>query len=143
MGKFFRWIPSQHAVAALRDGMVSHNQSALWVFESTGTYKPGNNITRGAYLLAYEVTDTATTNIKTVKTINFLDVNYVGESDHPLFNIVKDNEPGAYGIGRHRQKTTNLHATTRYARKSEVAWALGLNEREVGVAYRPEKAWGR
>ena len=75
--------------------------------------------------------------------MDFENPEFGGENKHPWMIIVKNNEPGAYGIGRYRQATTNFHTKSRYATKKEVAKALGVSEMEVGDAYRPAGGWGR
>ena len=141
---FARWVPQEHAAAAIEAGFVSHNHSAMWIFDLSQTYRPGNGITKNSCLIAYELDATATHNVKkkTLLHKNFEDDDFGGESKWPNHIIVKRNEPGAYGVGKHRQKTTNYHVKTRYATRQEVAKALGLNEREVDV-YKPPTGWSK
>jgi hypothetical protein len=137
MARFFRWVPKEHAAKAIELGLVSHNASALWIFDLTGTYRPSADISRNAYLLAYDLDDTATINVSTRDHIDFESSDFRGEARHPAHVIVKANEPGAYGLGKMRQGLTNLHATTGYATRKEVAKALGIQEREVDNSYKP------
>jgi hypothetical protein len=146
MWTFYRWIPKAFAEAALVRGLTSHNGSAMWVFATGGenTYRPGDGITKGAWLLAYDINKRSVyDNILTVRTINFESPAFDGEGKHPLFNILKENERGAVGIGVHRQKTTTLHLhATRFATKKEVATALGhTSEMNVSDNFRPGKTW--
>ncbi|EBA10537.1 hypothetical protein [Sagittula stellata] len=141
MPTFYRWVPKDHAEDALASGLVSHNGSAMWIFSMEKGYRP--NMVKGRILLAFDLTDPAATNITTKKLLDFEDPEFGGENKHPWKIIVKNNEPGAYGIGRHRQATTNFHTKSRYATKKEVAKALGVSEMEVGDAYRPAGGWGR
>ncbi len=141
--RFVRWVPKQHEEAAIRGGLLSHNKSAMWIFDLSQAYRPGNNISRGAILIAFTVDKTAHDNIKNGTTIDFENSSFGGEAAHPNAVIIKKNEPGAYGLGRQRQGVTNLHCTTGYATKKEVAKALGLNEREVADNYKPRTGWGR
>src|SRR4051794_38736009 len=142
MTLFARWVPKEYAEAAIEAGLVSHNNSAMWVFELSQTYRPGSRIIKGSCLIVYELDDTATHNVKTVLHMDFESRNFKGEGKHPNHIIVKNNEPGAYGLGKLRQNYTNYHTTTRYATRREVARALGLKVREVD-AYKPPNttAW--
>lgn len=140
--RFFRWVPKQHAVASVGAGLLPHNKSAMWIFDLSKTYRPGNAISRGGVLIVFSMDDTATRNVREHAQIDFEDAAFGGEAAHPNLNIVKSNEPGAYGLGRQRQAVTNLHTTTSYATKKEVAKALGLNIREVVDAYKPYAGWG-
>lgn len=141
MVRYYRWVPRQYAPVAVGSGLVSHNESAMWIFNLTGTYRPSNNISHGAILIAYDLSDFASVNITTRELIDFEAANFEGEGAHPRAVIVKNNEPGAFGLGKMRQKITNFHATTRYAKKTEVAKALGLKLIEVSDNYRPASGW--
>ncbi len=145
MSTFYRWVPSAHAETSLAAGLVSHNGSAMWVFgmDPGQTYRPAIRITRGSILIAYDFDAMATENITKRKLINFESTEFKGEAKHMDCVITKNNEVGAYGIGKQRQAPTNYHATTRYATKREIAKALKLNELEVGDAYRPPGGWPR
>ena len=139
MGRFFRWVPKQHAASAINSGLISHNTSALWIFEMGGGYRP--SMTHNAYLIAYDLDDTATENVRTVQHIDFESDTFQGEAAHPNAIIVKNNESGAYGLGKTRQKITNLHVTAiKYATKKEAAKALGRSELEVD-SYKPPGGW--
>ena len=83
-------------------------------------YRPGRCIYQNAYLLAYEMDDTATTNIQEREHIDFEHESYKGEKAHPTKIIVKENEKGAYGIGHMRQWTTNRHVKVDYATKHAI-----------------------
>lgn len=143
MATFYRWVPREHADAAFELGLVSHNNSATWVFrmDIPGFYRPSVSISANAWLLAFDVSDNATANLTSHNQIKSTDPDFTGENDHPFKNIVKDNEKGAIGIGRHRQKTTNLHTKTRWATKREVAKALNISQLSVDEKYRPGKTW--
>lgn len=143
MARFFRWVPKQHAEKAIELGLLSHNGSAMWMFDLDHDYRPRPGISRNAYLIAYDLDETATINVKSRDHISFEDESYVGEGAHPAKIIVKDNEPGAYGLGRMRQGLTNHHTTTGYATKKEVAKALELSEIEVSNGYKPPTGWPR
>ncbi len=135
---FYRWVPSQFAANAVNKGLLSHNGSALWIFSLDKSYRPGNGITTGACLIAYDLDQTATQNVTTIGLVDFegdADT-WKGENGHPWQIIVKKNEQGAYGVGRLRQGATKTHTRTRYASKKEVAKALDLNEMEDGVTSR-------
>jgi len=98
-------------------------------------------MTHNAYLIAYDLDDTATENVRTVQHIDFESDTFQDEAAHPNAIIVKNNEPGAYGLGKTRQKITNLHVTAiNYATKKEVAKALGRSELEVD-SYKPPGGW--
>lgn len=140
MKRFFRWVPKVHAETAKKTGLISHNGSALWLFDLTKDYRPGRAMSDNGILLAYELDETATANIER-QTIDFESEYFKGEGKHPEHNIVKKNEVGAYGIGRRRQAPTNLHTKTKYATKKEVASALGLSVLEVNKKYEPDGGW--
>ena len=139
MATFYRWVRANHAEDSLLAGFKAHNKSALWVFEMAGHYRPGM-AQRGYVLIAYELDETATYNIRNVEHINFED-GFLGESKHPRNIIIKENEPGAYGVGQMRQHFTNPHVRTRYATKKEVAKALNLNEMEIHRSHTPPGGW--
>ncbi|MEM5421991.1 hypothetical protein [Paraburkholderia ferrariae] len=137
----FRWIPKQHAATAVEEKLMSHNGSALWVFDLEQSYRPGRAISGNAWLVAYDLDRTAESNIKTRQHIDFESAGFRGEAAHPADVIIKENEKGAYGIGRMRQSTTKFHVTARFATKNEVASALGLDKKEVTDGYRPGRTW--
>ena len=57
---FYRWVPKNNVPTVLAQGMVSHKDNKpLWVFQLEGTYRPGNNITKSAILIAFDVADSA------------------------------------------------------------------------------------
>lgn len=144
MPRFYRWVPRQFADDAIAAGLVSHNGAATWIFrmDDRNGYRPNKRISDGALLIAYELDDIATRNVTTIKTIDFEDDDFQGEAAHPDQIITKMNEPGAYGIGRHRQLRTNYHAKASYATKAEVARALDIDERSVDdKKFRPGKTW--
>ncbi|RYG90677.1 hypothetical protein EU803_11790 [Loktanella sp. IMCC34160] len=146
MTQFVRWVPYQFGQNAVNAGFISHNGSALWIFDLTQTYRPGGRIQNGAVLIAYDLDQTAITNITTVMQIDFENEAFEGEGKHPQHVICKANEPGARGVGIGRQKTTNYHVTARFATKREVAKALSVpgvkvSEREVDNKYRPPGGW--
>ena len=141
MGRFVRWVPKEHAPKAIELGLLSHNKSAMWIFDLSKPYRPGRGIYQNALLLAYDLDKTATDNIEGREHIDYESEEFEGEGKHPMKVIVKNNEVGAYGIGRQRQGVTNLHTRTSYATKKEVAKALGLKEIEVSNSYRPPTGW--
>lgn len=143
MAVFFRWVPREFAPAAVDAGFKSHNGSALWIFDGRRNgYRPAQRILHGAWLIAFDLDQTATTNITTVRHKDFEDDDFGGEAAHPWDVIVKANEPGAYGVGKQRQSKTRSHVKTRFATKREVAKALRVNEKEVPDSYRPGTTWG-
>lgn len=142
MATFYRFVPREYAADALAKGLVSHNGSAMWIFLLSEDYRPGRRTVKGRVLIAYDIDDTGTTNITTKRLKNFEDDDFKGENGHPNEVIVKNNEPGAYGLGRGRQVFTNWHTTTRYARRREVAKALDVSEfATVMDDYRPPGGW--
>jgi len=141
MWSLFRWVPKQRALAAVEEKLMSHHGSAMWVFDLKQSYRPGSAISANAWLVAYDFDQTAEINIKTRQHIDFESEGFRGEAHHPADIIVKENEQGAYGIGRMRQGITKMHVTARFATKKEVAKALGLNEKEVADGYRPGRTW--
>ena len=142
---FYRWVPKNNVPTVLAQGMVSHKDNKpLWVFQLEGTYRPGNNITKSAILIAFDVADSAAKTEIFSKTLDYEDDSYKGENKHPDISIVKANEKGAVGIGVNvlaKLATTNVR--TRLATLDEVAKALGLKLKEAQqkTEYRYEKAW--
>lgn len=141
MGRFFRWVPREHASTAVESGLISHNGSAMWIFSMGEGYRPSGGISHGSCLLAYELDEVATLNVTTREHLDFEHESFKGEGKHPRKVIVKSNEPGAYGLGVMRQRYTNFHTTAGYATKKEVAKALGLREIEVSETYKPPGGW--
>ena len=141
MPPFVRWVPREFAATAIAQGLVSHNTSAMWIFDLAQAYRPGSAISRNAILIAYDLDQTAVQNVTTHEHVDFEDPEFGGEAGHPREVIVKSNEVGAYGLGKLRQTVTNLHATTWYATRREAARALGLSEMEVTDANRPATGW--
>jgi len=141
MWSLFRWVPKEHASTAVEKKLMSHHGSAMWVFDLKGSYRPGQGISKDAWLVAYDLDKTAADNIRTREHINFESPSFGGEAEHPTQVIVKANEDGAYGIGRMRQAITSMHVKARFATKKEVAKALGLKESEVADGYRPGRTW--
>ena len=92
MTQFVRWVPKQHADRSIELGLLSHNKSAKWIFDLDQEYRPGAGVTRNAYLIAYDMDDTATRNILDREHINFEDDAFEGEGKHPMKIIVKHNE---------------------------------------------------
>jgi hypothetical protein len=141
MPKFVRWVPKQYAEDALAAGFMSHCASALWVFDLEQTYRPGVGVYHGAILLAYDLDRVAVHNVTTRQHIDFEGDTFLGEAAHPRDIILKENEPGAYGVGKMRQHCTRKHVKTRYATKKEVGKALGKSEMEVTDTYKPKPGW--
>lgn len=144
MVKIVRWVPSKHAVKALDDKLVSHNESAMWVFDLDQTYRPSSRLIKGKVLLRYKLDQTATINLTTRNHIDFESEEFHGERSHPRHIIVKSNEPGAYGIGRTRQVFTTLHVEkVEYASRREVAKALGIKVNETNIlnSHEPPGGW--
>lgn len=143
MATFVRWVPKRYGNDAINRGFISHNKSALWIFDLEQRYRAGNNIAnRNSVLIRYILDETATQNIKMIKHVEFESGEFKGEAKHPMEIIVKNNEVGAYGVGKSRQHFTNHHVRTRYATRKETAKALGLNELEV-EPYKPQSGWGQ
>jgi len=142
MPPYVRWVPRAHAATALANGLVSHNTSAMWIFDLAMPYRPSAGISHGGVLLAFDISANAQTNLTTHRHKNFEDDDYGGEAAHKWEIIIKENERGAYGIGKHRQATTNFHTTTRYATRAEVKSALGLRgDDQAPEAYKPPGGW--
>lgn len=142
MKVFYRWVPKAHAQDAIRAKLLSHSGSATWIFDATQPYRPG--VLHGAVLIAFELDSIATQNVTTREHMNFEDDGFHGEAAHPRNIIVKDNERGAYGLGRMRQAITNPHVTARYATKSEVAKVLNVREIDDRVdKHKPDVGWPR
>ncbi len=96
-------------------------------------------------LIAYELDDTGTANLHR-RQVNFEAPGFLGEAGYPQDIIVKNNERGAFGLGKGRQRTTNYHVTrTRYASREEVAKALNISVRNTSILniFKPPGGWPR
>lgn len=140
MYTFYRWVPKAFADTAVTSGLISHNTSAMWIVDiKGGNYRPG--MSSGAVLIAYDVDDTAADNIRTVGLLNFEEDTFLGEAQHPDKVIVKNNEIGAYGLGKTRQQICNMHCKTRLAKEAEVRKALGASKKDDISGYKPKSGW--
>ncbi len=142
MPTLFRWVPSQYAEKAKDAGnLLAHNGGALWVFDINKSYRPGETITHGAVLIAYDLDDHAWINITTRDHQDFEKGGWLGETKHPRQIIVKSNEPGAYGIGWMRSANTFPHLkAVRYATLDETGKAIGLSATEIKMQRTDTKA---
>lgn len=137
---FFRWVPKTAADAAIENGIIAHNHSAMWIFDPQQPYRP--TMTQNAFLIVFEFDEIATQKLLNPEGFkNFEDDDFKGEGAHDRQVIIKANEQGAYGMGVLRQHWSRWHIKARYATRKEVAKALGVREIEVSDSYRPGTVW--
>ena len=139
---FYRWVPKTAASDAIKRGLRSHNDSALWIFRlGTNFHQPRRGVSKDRVLIAYEL-DAKTAASLDSGIIDFESPDFKGESAHPRLNIVKSNEPGVYGLGEMRQvMATKGLVSTKYASLDKVAAALGKNRREITESNKPPTGW--
>ena len=134
---FYRWTEEGwEDIANWKAGKFTYSwkgspsNKAIWVFDKESTYRPGTGIMKSRILIAFDFgADGYATILSDTKHIDFEDDSFKGEAKHPLNIIVKNNEPGSYGIGtKVREQLTLVQA--RLANKDEIAAALGVSERE-------------
>jgi hypothetical protein len=135
---FFRWTKTdEESIADYKLGKLSYtyggkpSRKAFWVFELASAYRPGRRIIRDRILLAFDFGPRGNTVVKNQENwIHFPSPAFVGETKHPTGVIVKDNEPGAYGIGQVVFEMLPAVAI-RLATKPEIARSLDLRLVEV------------
>jgi hypothetical protein len=152
MATFYRWVPKRFAQSALESGLISHHErSAMWIFSMAAEYdyRPSMQSRRENgepyILIAYELDDTGTASLHR-RQVNFEAPDFLGEAGYPQDVIVKNNERGAFGLGKGRQRTTDYHVTrTRYASREEVAKALEISLRNTNILniFKPPAGWPR
>lgn len=139
VGLYFRWtesnspdIPQYQQKNLVYTFRGAPSRKAFWVFEMGSPYRPSASIMRDRILLAFTFgPDSDNTIHNSYNWVRFPSPAFVGETKHPLNIIVKDNEPGSFGIGtKVRESLTVLDI--RCATRSEIARALGISPRNVG-----------
>jgi hypothetical protein len=130
---FEKW--KEQKFAYTWDGKPSNK--AFWVFKETSDYKPASNIVNDRVLVAFDFGAMAETVIELPENhIDFESEEFLGEAKHPTMVIVKNNEPGAYGIGALIRGFLTV-TTIRLATPAEVNKALGFKAN----APRPLQKW--
>ena len=130
MPKYFRWYRSgedlkkaKNKVLQYTDGGQPSNK-AFWVFDMEQTYRPSSRLYSGRVLVYLEFQDDSRIRDRQ-NHINFSDPEEsAGESGYPNKVLVKENESGAYGIGKDVLSGLKLKSV-RLAEAHEVAKALG------------------
>ncbi|HTZ71707.1 MAG TPA: hypothetical protein VMB71_13710 [Acetobacteraceae bacterium] len=138
MTLFFRWSKTdEESMADYKAGKLSYSYSgkpsrkAFWVFELSSTYRPGRRIARDRILLAFDFGPRGDAVVKNPDNwVHFPSAEFVGETKHPTKIIVKDNEPGAYGIGQVIFEMLPA-VSIRLATKQEIASSLDLRMIEI------------
>ena len=131
MSTFFRWIARGPDLRPARVKILQVSaapQSAYWIFDLSGEWKPSTGISDDRVLVAITFTDTGARIIADKsRWIRFPTSAFLGEAKHPAGIVVKSNEPGAYGIGADVLKALNNGCVqeTRLADLREIAKALG------------------
>lgn len=141
MTAYFKWIKSSSAdlTTALQRNQLrstytktnsetAESRSALWVFRMGGTnYTPSTRIMSDRTLVKITFRPEGEAIMESKDNhINFESQSFEGEAGHPLKIIVKNNEPGARGIGAKILEFLNAHiASIEHASSSEVKKAGG------------------
>lgn len=143
MTAYYRWINKESP--DLQEALVKNklqytdrgnpSKKAFWVFQiEKDYYKPGGNLSAEAVLVKITLTEAGKNLIEdSQKWINFEDETNFGESKYPGKVIVKNNEPGARGIGHVLLTTLCKEGVQKIeqASKREYAKALDKNEKEI------------
>ncbi len=107
------------------------SKKAFWVFESGSDYKPTKNITKKRILVVFDFGTHGDGVIKnTENRVYSEDQDFAGETGHPSQVIWKNNEVGAYGIGRFVRHWVSVKSI-RLGTLKEMAAALGLSTMEI------------
>lgn len=109
---YYRWIKTSSAdlITALernqlrstyqQRGETVESRSALWVFRMDLGYKPGVGIASDRTLVKITYKSEGEAIMENPENhLDFESEEFAGEAGHPLKIIVKNNEPGARGIG--------------------------------------------
>jgi hypothetical protein len=138
MTVFFSWRKfEEESIADWKSGKFSYiyngrpSRKAIWVFTQDSAYHPDKNITNDRILIAYNIPWNGKTVVELKENwIRYPGSRFLGETRHPDMVIVKDNEPGAYGIGADIRLRL-LVKEIRIATRQEVADSLGLKPNEI------------
>jgi hypothetical protein len=108
------------------------SEKAFWFFDLKKSYRPGAAIAKNRLLLAFDFGAQLVNVIENVSNhLDFESTEFKGETKHKIQIIVKNNEPGAYGVGAMIRPFLTPKITL--ASKTEVAKALGKKEKEVAT----------
>jgi len=107
------------------------SRKAFWVFKATSRYHPRKNIATERILIAYDISAQGEPLIERPQHwIRFPGPAFHGETQHPANVIVKDNEPGAFGVGADILLRL-LVKEIRLATRREVANSLDIDPEDV------------
>ncbi len=141
---FYRWIKngSYDLMKALEHNTLTYTEydktkkaprvsnKARWIFIKGGSYFGSKNIMKDRLLVVFTLSIDSSQIITNSKNhVNFED-DFVGEAKHLNKIIVKNNEPGAYGVGCSICPHLNI-ISTRVATKKEYARVIGCNTIEI------------
>lgn len=111
--------------------MGGHHERRFGYLPKISAYTPDKNITKERMLLAFNISAIGKTVIELPENwIRYPGSKFLGETKHPDMVIVKDNEPGAYGIGTDIRLQL-LVKEIRLATRQEVANSLGLKPDDI------------
>lgn len=147
MSTYFRWIAPGPDLTQARVKVLQVSASpriAYWIFDMADEWKPSAGVSGGERVLVAITFNEQGRQIimDQSRWVRFPSPACRGEAQHPSQIIVKDNEPGAYGIGRDVLKTLNgCIKETRLAGLKEMAKALGKPTAHAQQRMRLQK-WG-
>jgi hypothetical protein len=147
MSTYFRWIAPGHDLTQARVKILQISASprtAYWVFDMADEWKPSGGVSDDRVLVAITFNDQGQQIITDQsRWVRFPGPAFIGEAQHPEGIIVKDNEPGAYGIGRDVLTALNGGRVkeTRLANLKEMAKALDKPTVHAQARMRKQK-WG-
>src|SRR5262245_50836637 len=106
MPKFYRWYRPNDDLKNAKENVLTYTEhgrpsgKAFWVFDMEEKYRPSKRLYDGRVLVYIEFVDHSLITTDT-NHVNFSDPEESGgEKDFPDKVLVKENEPGAYGIGK-------------------------------------------
>lgn len=137
MTKLYSWVRStSEDLENYKSGRFTYSfrgqasGKAFWVFDLRKPYRPGIGISKGRLLVAFDFGTQLQSVIENkIYYLNFESGEFEGEAKHKDRIIVKNNEPGAYGIGAFFINLLSPKITL--ASKAEVAKALGKSDKEI------------
>jgi hypothetical protein len=140
MGLYYRWTEAQSPdIAEYKNKRLAYtfrgipSRKAFWVFEMGSPYRPSASIMRDRILLVITVGPEGDSTVHNpYNWVRFPSPAFVGETKHPVSIIVKDNEPGSYGIGTTIRESLPV-LDIRCATRNEIAKALGISPQNVAA----------
>jgi hypothetical protein len=107
MSFYYRWSEKDspdNAQWKARKLVYTYNgapsRKAFWVFQMGGIYRPSSSVIRDRILLVFDFGPAGDNVIQNpYNWVHFPSPQCKGETSHPRHIIVKDSEPGSFGIG--------------------------------------------